>query len=310
MRRNPSSGDNASAKNDDGVDDHQNDGTSRKRPAAVMRLRRRDSSGRAETFQRAARNKKKNRRDAVVVMVDEEDADLFDDQGNVIVIGPKNPPPKDKQEEEEEDDSVHMFDDDNEDDNFSSVSSDVDGVEDDDAHDLAPPPFKTRAIPMERAEMAVRINLNIVSGLCVVNEHLLSNPNYLRQNTAGEIVHQNLERISTLLRAVDEWGPITVPGDQPRVIPPQIPQADGTEVRFTNVAASLGIPWSAVPVQDKMAVYERAAQLHVQHYGVRPSKARMWTSEGYRPIAYYNERTYERTMKRALEEYKAGAGKK
>lgn len=308
MRRNPSSGDNASAKNDDGVDDHQNAGTSRKRPAAVMRLRRRDSSGRAETFQRAARNKK-NRRDAVVVMVDEEDADLFDDQGNVIVIGPKNPPPKDKQEEED-DDSVHMFDDDDdEDDNFSSVSSDVDGVEDDDAHDLAPP-FKTRAIPMERAEMAVRINLNIVSGLCVVNEHLLSNPNYLRQNTAGEIVHQNLERISTLLKAVDEWGPITVPGDQPRVIPPQIPQADGTEVRFTNVAASLGIPWSAVPVQDKMAVYERAAQLHVQHYGVRPSKARMWTSEGYRPIAYYNERTYERTMKRALEEYKAGAGKK
>jgi hypothetical protein len=42
----------------------------------------------------------------------------------------------------------------------------------------------------------------------------------------------------------------------------------------------------------------------VEHYGVRPSKVKMWTSDGFQPVYYYNEATYAKTMLQALQEYK------
>jgi hypothetical protein len=291
MRRNASSGDN-DANNDA-------DENARKRP---MTLRRRDSTGRAETYRRRKRRAAWAEQEREL---DEHDADLFEVEGQAAVIPAPPPPapPKDKEEVSSSSSSVSS--------SSSEFSDDYEEDDDDDEEVMTPvqprPKFENRAIPLDRVELAARINMDIASQLCAVNEHLLGNPNYqhhLRRDKAMEIVGQNLGRISDLLKAVDDWVPITVPGDQPRAIPPRIPEADGSEMRFTNVAASMGIAWIAVPLADKMAVYERAAQLHVQHYGVRPAKVLMWTSEGYKPTAYYNKDTYERTMKRALEEYK------
>lgn len=53
----------------------------------------------------------------------------------------------------------------------------------------------------------------------------------------------------------------------------------------------------------KQEVYTRAAQYHKDKYGVFPSKVRVHTSWGMRPMYYYNERTYVETMQRALQEY-------
>jgi hypothetical protein len=83
---------------------------------------------------------------------------------------------------------------------------------------------------------------------------------------------------------------------------PEIPAADGTEVRFTDVARDLGIQWSTVPDATKRRVYERAAQFHKDVYGVWPKRVSMWTSSGMRPVYYYNKDTYRETMQRALEE--------
>jgi hypothetical protein len=87
------------------------------------------------------------------------------------------------------------------------------------------------------------------------------------------------------------------------VVAPAVPEADGSEKRFTDVAAQLGIKWSLVSEQDKSAVYDRALELHVEQYGARPRKVRMWTKEGYQPVYYYNEATYRGTMRRALREF-------
>lgn len=290
MRRNPSTGDNDAGHNAD-------DENARKRR---MTLRRRDSTGRAETFRRRKRRAAWAEKER-----DEQDADLFEveeEEEEPAVIPPSSAPPaKDKDEESSSSSAV-----------VSSEFSDYDDNDDDDDEVMIPPPsaprFESRAIPLDRVELAVRINMDLVSQLRDLNEHLLRNPIYANHHghnaKAMDIAGQNLARISDLLKAVDDWVPITVPGDQPRPIPPQLPEADGSEMRFTNVAASLGIAWNMVPTAEKMAVYERAAQLHLQHYGVRPSKVLMWTSEGYKPTAYYNKDSYERTMKRALEEYK------
>lgn len=291
MRRNPSTGDNDAGHNAD-------DENARKRR---MTLRRRDSTGRAETFRRRKRRAAWAEKER-----DEQDADLFEVEEEELPVSA--PPAKDKDEESSSSSSSSSV----------VVSSEFSNYDDDDEVMISPPPsaprFESRAIPLDRVELAVRINMYLVSQLRDLNEHLLRNPIYANHHghnaKAMDIAGQNLTRISDLLKAVDDWVPITVPGDQPRPIPPQLPEADGSEMRFTNVAASLGIAWNMVPTAEKMAVYERAAQLHLQHYGVRPAKVLMWTSEGYKPTAYYNKDSYERTMKRALEEYKATRGKK
>jgi hypothetical protein len=297
MRRNPSSGD-----NDANADDANGDENARKRP--IMTLRRRDSTGRAETYRR----RKRRAAWAEQREFDEHDADLFEVEGGgqaAVIPPPAVPPAKDKEEVSSSSSSL------------SSSEFSADDYEEDDDEVMMPvqqprPRFESRAIPLDRVEMAARINMGMVAQLLALNEHLLRHPVYANHGAkAAEIAGQNLNRIADVLKAMDDWVPITIPGDQPRAIPPRIPEADGSEIRFTNVAESLGIAWNAVPLADKMAVYERAAQLHVQHYGMRPAKVLMWTSEGCKPTAYYNKDTYERTMKRALEEYKAPrAGKK
>ena len=292
MRRNASTGDNA------GDDDAEEN--ARKRS---MTLRRRDSTGRAET----SRRRKRRAAWAAEKELDEEDADLFEIEEEEEVRNDVHPPPPPKDKDEESSSSSSSV-------SSSEFSDDYDDDEEEVMIPVRPPQFETRAIPLDRVELAVRINMEMVSQLRDLNEHLLRNPIYANHHghnaKAMDIAGQNLGRISDLLKAVDDWVPITVPGDQPRSIPPQLPEADGTEMRFTNVASGMGIAWNMVPLDDKMRVYERAAQLHVQHYGVRPAKVRMWTSEGFKPTAYYNKDTYERTMKRALEEYKASKGKK
>jgi len=90
-------------------------------------------------------------------------------------------------------------------------------------------------------------------------------------------------------------------------VAPSIPEADGSEKRFTNVAATLGIHWSHVHPDAKKTIYERALQLYVEHYGTRPRQVNMWTSEGFKPVYYYSEDRYRNTMLQALEEYQAQA---
>jgi hypothetical protein len=65
----------------------------------------------------------------------------------------------------------------------------------------------------------------------------------------------------------------------------------------------MGITWSLVSEAEKRRIYERAAQLHKEAFGVWPKRVNMWTSSGMRPVYYYNKETYEETMKRALEEF-------
>ena len=104
--------------------------------------------------------------------------------------------------------------------------------------------------------------------------------------------------------AMQDWMlPVRQAGPIEHSVPPSIPEADGSEKRFTEVAGGLGIHWSAVSAEDKARVYERALELHVQHYGCRPRKVRMWTNDGLQPVYYYSEVTYRKTMLQALIEY-------
>jgi len=302
--------------------DGDRDEDAKKRP---MTLRRRDSTGRAETF---SRDKKRRAWEAAWNELehddDDDDEDLFEvdhdeDKDDAGKSAPKPsaavpPPPKDKEEEEEKHEEEEDDDDDEnkifdimEEDDIDSSSSSVPAY----LRRRPPPPrpYQVRQIPLDRVEVAVRINVGLMDSLVRMNDHILRNnyhQNYhqiQKRDTASDIVHQNLDRIQALLKALDEWVPITVPGDQPKAVPPTIPMADGSEVRFTNVASELGIQWSAVSQEDKQRLYERAAQLHQQHYGARPGKAKMWTSDGYKDVAYYNQRTYKNTVLTALKEY-------
>jgi hypothetical protein len=108
------------------------------------------------------------------------------------------------------------------------------------------------------------------------------------------------------LSGQQEWAPVRSAAPTLHLAPPDIPAADGTEVRFTTIANSMGIHWKDVPEEEKRSVYIRAADLHELTYGRRPPRVMMHTNEGFKPTFYYNDSTYRETMVRALEEYQQG----
>jgi len=110
--------------------------------------------------------------------------------------------------------------------------------------------------------------------------------------------------IRETLSAIRDYGmPITQAEPIEHAVAPSIPMADGSEIRFTQVAQELGILWRDVPEEKKKQVYERAADLHREVFGCVPKPVKMHTSTGFRPVNYYNERTHRPTMRRALLEF-------
>ena len=106
------------------------------------------------------------------------------------------------------------------------------------------------------------------------------------------------------LLALRSFGmPLTQAEPIEHAVPPTVPEADGSELRFTHVAQSLGISWRDVPEEEKEKVYERAVELHRKEYGCAPKRVLMHTNRGKQPVYYYNEHTYRPTMLLALTEY-------
>lgn len=188
----------------------------------------------------------------------------------------------------------------------NQVEDEEDGEEDNsllgraDDPDAHPPRLETTSL--EQASLAFSMNAAYLS-------ELRDQATYYRGvggRPADDALLQRVERaMEDTLNAMQDWPmPVRQAGPVIHMVPPTIPEADGSEKRFTNVAASIGIKWSAISSEDKQRVYERALDLHVEHYGVRPSKVKMWTSDGFQPVYYYNEATYAKTMLQALQEYK------
>jgi hypothetical protein len=179
---------------------------------------------------------------------------------------------------------------------------------DDDDHDLdqraasGNAAVRTEQATLDDVEKALRINNALLAtyreqAAYYRSRNLVDDPDLKR-------VEQAMSHTLTILT---DWGlPVRQVGPVEHAIPPHIPMADGSEMRFTNVANSMGIKWSLVSEDDKFAVYERAADLHAQIYGARPIQVNMWTSDGYRPVAYYDAAHYKPTMVRALREYHNG----
>lgn len=128
------------------------------------------------------------------------------------------------------------------------------------------------------------------------------------KDPAQKLTHIN-DQIMSTLRAMEDLMPVTQTAPIEHPVPPTLPEADGTEIRFTNVANEKGIIWSRVDADTKQRIYERAAQLHKDEFGAWPKRVRMWTNSGYRPVYYYNKDTYPSTMGRALDEYVAQRAK-
>jgi len=184
-------------------------------------------------------------------------------------------------------------------------SQDVqDDIEKDEEEDDGP--INTRKRPLTEIseigeiETAVKINSVYLETLIKAAQYMRGNPMSIPQ--LAEIDQSIIDTLKTL----GTMCPVTQTKPVVRAVPPTIPQADGTEVRFTAVAFDKGIRWSLVPDDAKKIVYDRAANLHKEIYGSWPKKVNMWTYAGFKPVSYYNSDTYRPTMARALDEYKEG----
>jgi hypothetical protein len=160
---------------------------------------------------------------------------------------------------------------------------------------------RTEVVTLDEATRIATVNIALLNALVGAGTYL--------SNRGGEWADRRLHEVdsyieSTLNALHDCPVPITQAAPVERVVPPTIPFADGTEMRFTNVAQSLGINWRDVPEEEKRKVYARASNLHHDHYGCYPVERLMYTGTGLGPVNYYNEITYRPTMLRALQEFK------
>lgn len=160
---------------------------------------------------------------------------------------------------------------------------------------------RVETVPLDRLVQVCKINTSYLLSLVdAAQYHRCWNP------LGVEKVVSSIEAdISQTLAVLRDLGmPLQHVGPSECVVPPSIPVADGTEVRFSDVARTLGIEWREVSDEDKASVYERAVDLHRGVFGCTPKKVLMHTSTGRRPVYFYTEETYRPTMRRALREFK------
>jgi hypothetical protein len=173
--------------------------------------------------------------------------------------------------------------------------------EHEDDEDQADEP-RVELVTAEQIAQAATTNIAYLDVLVKVATYYRSLDGFARDHNIDDVDWE----IRHTLSALRDYGmPITQAGPVEHAVPPSIPMADGSELRFTNVAQELGIIWKDVPLAKKEEVYQRAADLHREVYGCLPKPVKMHTSTGLRPVNYYNEHSYGPTMRRALLEFRA-----
>lgn len=160
---------------------------------------------------------------------------------------------------------------------------------------------RTETVTLDQITQAATINIAYLNALVGVVSYY---QNSGRPNVERSIREIEADIESTLHALRDSPLPITQVGPIEHAVPPTIPAADGTEMRFTHIAQSLGIIWRDVPEEKKQEVYDRALFLHHECFGCAPVRKLMYTSTGRRAVYYYNETTYRPTMYKALIEFK------
>ena len=239
--------------------------------------------------------------------------DDFDDED----VPTKKVPPKDKEEADEPPAPVrskrlrrrtprgpfishgHLEEEGDDDDEVLVSASDPE----DDDQDEAPQQDEPRIEVVTADEIAAYSTVNIayVNALVNVATYYRSTRSPDKED-ALEQVESDLEHALAALR--DFGVPIRQAAPIEHRVPPTIPEADGSEMRFTNAAQELGIVWRDVPQDKKKKVYRRALELHREVYGCVPIQVIMYTSKGRQPVYYYTERSYRPTMRRALIEFR------
>lgn len=175
----------------------------------------------------------------------------------------------------------------------------VEGSEEDDGPQQDEP--RTETVTVDQIAQTATVNIAYLNALVGAAAYFQKSG---RPNVERSIREVEADIESTLHALRDCPLPITQAGPIEHAVPPTIPMADGTEVRFTNVAQSLGIIWRDVPEEKKQVVYNRALDLHHEVFGCAPIRKLMYTSAGRRGVHYYNESTYRPTMFKALLEFK------
>lgn len=192
-------------------------------------------------------------------------------------------------------------DDDHQDGLILSPASDDDGGGDDVYEAAQPDEPRTEVVTLDEITQAATVNVAYLNALVGVATYLRG----IGAQWPEQLIHQVESDMQSTIHALRDCPlPITQAAPIEHAVPPTIPAADGTEVRFTNVAQSLGIVWRDVPEEQKLALYDRAVQLHYDHFGCYPKKVLMHTNTGRRGVYLYTEATFRPTMLRALHEFK------
>lgn len=194
---------------------------------------------------------------------------------------------------------------DDEDDDDDELYVEIEEYEDEEDKNSAP----SQASKIEKS------SLKEVKELVMANTaygHLLIDAanHYRSLGYSGPIINDLSSKLDGVLKTLDLWCPVARTGVIEKPVAPIIPEADGSEVRFSQVIARNGWQqkWAACSKEEKMAVYSRAAELHKIHYGAYPSKIMMWSSAGRNPMHYYTEQTCEKTILAALREWASKKG--
>ena len=150
---------------------------------------------------------------------------------------------------------------------------------------------------LEQVERLVHANTMYLDSLMTAHSH------FRFRNADNAVLNGIQERITDTLNVLHTWCPVTQTAPEARAVPQTIPEADGSEVRFSHVAAERGWGYEWARESNKQEVYQRAAQLYRDMYGTWPKRLMMWTASGRKPVQYYTAETAKGTLCVALQEW-------
>lgn len=171
----------------------------------------------------------------------------------------------------------------------------------------------TVSLSLSDVEQRIRIDTAAIETLLLVAGYAHDHHGYHRR-AADNPFAKTLEDIEAhLVQAARRVMELAPPGaNKTTVSVVTVEDADGTEVRMHEMAAAVGMDWSAISSDDQRQLARHVRDEHKRVYGVYPKKKRMMYGGGKAGMIYfYNQETADACMRPVLERYiaKHTAGK-
>jgi hypothetical protein len=161
------------------------------------------------------------------------------------------------------------------------------------------------SVPLDQVEQRIRIESASIETLLLVASYAQDHHGHHRRSEDNPF-SRTLDDIESHMvqaaRRIMELAPASVAHSSVSIV--AVEDADGTEVRMHEMAATLGLQWSSLSSDEQRKMARDVCDKHKQVYGVYPKKKRMVYAGGRTGMIYfYNQDTANACMKPVMEQF-------